>query len=70
MSICGSGYDYCRLDGKTPVDKRLDVVDDFNDDPEKFVFLISTRAGGVGLNLTSANIVGTSTCSKCLAMVV
>lgn len=27
----------------------------FNDDPDQFVFLISTRAGGVGLNITAAN---------------
>ncbi|TPX63336.1 hypothetical protein SpCBS45565_g06679 [Spizellomyces sp. 'palustris'] len=51
-----AGYDYCRLDGKTPVAQRLNVVDEFNCNPEKFVFPISTRAGGVGLNLTSANI--------------
>jgi SNF2 family DNA or RNA helicase len=31
------------------------MVDRFNNDPEKFVFLISTMTGGVGLNLTSAN---------------
>ncbi|TPX57534.1 hypothetical protein PhCBS80983_g03788 [Powellomyces hirtus] len=52
-----ASYDYCRLDGKTPIASRMDIVDEFNNDPAKFVFLISTRAGGVGLNLTSANIV-------------
>lgn len=31
------------------------MVDRFNDDPEKYIFLISTMTGGIGLNLTSAN---------------
>jgi hypothetical protein len=34
---------------------RAKVVDEFNSDPNQFVFLISTKAGGVGLNITSAN---------------
>ncbi|KAJ3077274.1 hypothetical protein HDU98_004236 [Podochytrium sp. JEL0797] len=50
-------YSYSRLDGKTPIGDRLHLVDKFNNDPNQFVFLISTRAGGVGLNLTSANVV-------------
>ncbi|KAJ3416864.1 hypothetical protein HDV05_008449 [Chytridiales sp. JEL 0842] len=50
------GYYYKRLDGSTPVETRMDIVDSFNNDPKQFVFLISTKAGGVGLNLTSANI--------------
>ncbi|KAJ3029664.1 UNVERIFIED_CONTAM: hypothetical protein HDU68_011471 [Siphonaria sp. JEL0065] len=50
-------YYYCRLDGKTPIGDRLEIVDKFNNDPKQFVFLISTKAGGVGLNLTSANVV-------------
>ena len=33
----------------------MDIVDKFNNDPEIFVFLISTTAGGTGLNLTAAN---------------
>jgi hypothetical protein len=33
----------------------MNRVDEFNNDPDVFAFLISTRAGGVGLNLTSAN---------------
>ncbi|RUP44327.1 P-loop containing nucleoside triphosphate hydrolase protein, partial [Jimgerdemannia flammicorona] len=55
--MISEGYAYCRLDGTTPVHQRMDVVDKFNTSPSKFVFLISTRAGGVGLNVTSANIV-------------
>ncbi|KAL4147739.1 hypothetical protein PRNP1_011493 [Phytophthora ramorum] len=46
---------YSRLDGNTKVEERLQMVNDFNS-PESntSVFLISTRAGGVGLNLQSA----------------
>ena len=46
------GVNYLRLDGSTK--NRQEVVDQFNDDPEVKVFLISLKAGGVGLNLTSA----------------
>lgn len=43
------------LDGSMQYDDRYAAVQDFNTDPTQFVFLISTRAGGVGLNITSAN---------------
>ncbi|KAI5285934.1 hypothetical protein KEM54_000186 [Ascosphaera aggregata] len=36
-------------------DERAKAVDDFNNHPGQFVFLISTRAGGVGLDITSAD---------------
>lgn len=48
-------YKYLRLDGSTKVDTRLDLIDEFNDDGSYFVFLLSTKAGGLGINLTSAN---------------
>ncbi|EJD42961.1 hypothetical protein AURDEDRAFT_167909 [Auricularia subglabra TFB-10046 SS5] len=44
-----------RLDGGTKQSERMTIVDRFNLDPDIFAFLISTRAGGTGLNLTSAN---------------
>ena len=47
---------YYTLTGSTPKDKRLDMVDRFNKD-ETNVFLISLKAGGVGLNLTGADMV-------------
>ncbi|EJU00345.1 hypothetical protein DACRYDRAFT_23259 [Dacryopinax primogenitus] len=50
-----AAYEFCRLDGKVPAEKRMDEVDSFNTDPNVFIFLISTLAGGVGLNLTAAN---------------
>lgn len=46
---------YCYLDGSTA--KRLEEVDRFNNSPEIPIFLISTKAGGTGLNLTSADTV-------------
>ncbi|KAJ8040811.1 DNA excision repair protein ERCC-6-like 2 [Holothuria leucospilota] len=48
---------YFRLDGKTPASERQRLVRDFNQDPDVFIFLISTKAGGMGLNLTGANVV-------------
>ena len=33
------------------------MIDCFNNDPEVFIFLLSTKAGGVGINLTAANVV-------------
>ncbi|KAH9821300.1 P-loop containing nucleoside triphosphate hydrolase protein, partial [Melampsora americana] len=46
---------YVRLDGKVPTGERMVRVDEFQRDPSKFIFLASTLAGGVGLNLTAAN---------------
>ena len=45
---------YSRLDGTTATSKRQQLVDKFNNDKGILAFLISTRAGGMGLNLTSA----------------
>lgn len=49
------GYCFSRLDGSTPTGSRQALVNDFNSSPSKQVFLVSTRAGGLGLNLVSAN---------------
>lgn len=49
------GYYY--LDGQTKASSRVNMVNSFNEDKEKKVFLISLKAGGTGLNLTSANVV-------------
>ncbi|KKK22969.1 DNA helicase ino80 [Aspergillus rambellii] len=50
-------YKYCRLDGSTKLEDRRDTVADFQQRPEIFVFLLSTRAGGLGINLTAADTV-------------
>jgi SNF2 family DNA or RNA helicase len=51
------GYKYLRLDGSTKADDRTSLLHDFNADPELFVFILSTRAGGLGLNLQVADTV-------------
>lgn len=51
------GFKYRRLDGKMQLQFRGEAIQDFNSDPEIFVFLISTRAGGLGLNLVTADTV-------------
>jgi SNF2 family DNA or RNA helicase len=55
-TISGLGYSTCRLDGSTPATKRQEAVKEFNKETATFnVFFISTRAGGLGLNLQGAN---------------
>ena len=50
------GYPYVRLDGSTPSKKRQDLVDDFNRPTSPyFAFLLSAKAGGVGINLIGAS---------------
>ena len=50
-------YGYTRLDGHTSFEERIDAIATFNKEPDVFVFLISTRAGGLGLNLMAADTV-------------
>lgn len=50
-------WKYCRLDGSTKLEDRRDTVHDFQNNPSIFIFLLSTRAGGLGINLTSADTV-------------
>lgn len=50
-------YNYCRLDGSYNLEDRQKVIESFNTDPDMFLFLLSTRAGGLGLNLTAADTV-------------
>ncbi|CAG9110283.1 unnamed protein product [Plutella xylostella] len=52
------GFQYLRLDGMTKAEDRGELLKKFNDpNSEYFVFLLSTRAGGLGLNLQSADTV-------------
>ncbi|KTW30700.1 hypothetical protein T552_00412 [Pneumocystis carinii B80] len=48
---------FTRLDGRTSVDTRQDIIDQFTDESDITVFLLSTKAGGFGINLSCANIV-------------
>lgn len=52
------GYKYCRIDGSTDHEDRIRFIDEYNaPDSDKFIFLLTTRAGGLGINLTSADVV-------------
>ncbi|CAN7037991.1 unnamed protein product [Brassica rapa subsp. trilocularis] len=52
------GYQYCRIDGNTGGDERDASIEAYNKPgSEKFVFLLSTRAGGLGINLATADVV-------------
>lgn len=53
--LTNTSYNVSYLDGSLSYEQRQEVVDTFNSDPTQFVFLISTKAGGVGINITSAN---------------
>ncbi|XP_016409318.1 putative global transcription activator SNF2L1 [Sinocyclocheilus rhinocerous] len=52
------GFEYCRLDGNTPHQAREQAIDAFNaPNSSKFIFMLSTRAGGLGINLATADVV-------------
>ena len=49
---------YCRIDGNTDYETREGNIDNFNKkDSEIFAFILSTRAGGLGINLQTADTV-------------
>ncbi|XP_063295908.1 chromatin-remodeling ATPase INO80 [Pelobates fuscus] len=50
-------HTYMRLDGSSKISERRDMVADFQTRTDIFVFLLSTRAGGLGINLTAADTV-------------
>jgi hypothetical protein len=50
-------HKYLRLDGSSKLSDRRDMVEDYQTKPEIFIFLLSTRAGGLGINLTAADTV-------------
>uniref|UniRef100_A0A183AH75 Helicase ATP-binding domain-containing protein n=1 Tax=Echinostoma caproni TaxID=27848 RepID=A0A183AH75_9TREM len=51
------GHRYLRLDGATKVEQRQVLMERFNQDASIFVFILSTRSGGLGVNLTGADTV-------------
>ncbi|PLN78191.1 DNA repair protein Rhp26/Rad26 [Aspergillus taichungensis] len=50
-----SGFKYRRMDGTTPIHQRQSMVDEFNNAPDIHVFLLTTKVGGLGVNLTGAD---------------
>ncbi|KAM8924634.1 lymphoid-specific helicase [Pelodytes ibericus] len=50
-------FRFCRLDGSMAYSEREENMRNFNTDPDVFIFLVSTRAGGLGINLTAADTV-------------
>ncbi|KAI5160609.1 SWI/SNF-related matrix-associated actin-dependent regulator of chromatin subfamily A member 5 [Nematocida ausubeli] len=51
-------HEYCRIDGSTSTEDRCEAIEEFNKpNSEMFIFLLSTRAGGLGINLATADVV-------------
>lgn len=48
-------FTYLRMDGSTAISQRQNLVDEFNNDPSLHVFLLTTKVGGLGVNLTGAD---------------
>ncbi|XP_006167482.2 DNA excision repair protein ERCC-6 [Tupaia chinensis] len=48
-------YSYLKMDGNTTIASRQPLITRYNEDPSIFVFLLTTRVGGIGVNLTGAN---------------
>lgn len=56
--LLSMSYNYCRIDGNTTYNDREDRIYEFNkENSEKFCFILSTRAGGLGINLQTADTV-------------
>ena len=53
--VKNQGYNYLRMDGSTAAASRANMVKNFNNNTSIFVFLLTTKVGGLGLNLIGAN---------------
>ncbi|XP_050205828.1 protein CHROMATIN REMODELING 8 [Mercurialis annua] len=49
------GYTYRRMDGLTPIKQRMALIDEFNNSIDVYIFILTTKVGGLGTNLTGAN---------------
>ncbi|KAF0977864.1 hypothetical protein FDP41_003186 [Naegleria fowleri] len=54
---CRGDMKYCRIDGSIAQTEREQKIKEFNENDDVFIFLLSTRAGGLGINLTAADTV-------------
>ncbi|KAK2648783.1 hypothetical protein Ddye_016272 [Dipteronia dyeriana] len=53
--LIAAGYEYRRMDGLTPVKQRMALIDEFNNTSDVYIFILTTKVGGLGTNLTGAN---------------
>jgi DNA excision repair protein ERCC-6 len=53
--VLKSGYEYRRMDGASNIRSRMSTIDEFNSDESIFCFLLTTKVGGLGVNLTGAD---------------
>ncbi|KAG8434918.1 hypothetical protein GDO86_013039 [Hymenochirus boettgeri] len=53
--VRNKGYTYLKMDGTTTIASRQPLIAKYNEDPSLFLFLLTTRVGGLGVNLTGAN---------------
>ncbi|KAL5796503.1 hypothetical protein ACOSQ2_001323 [Xanthoceras sorbifolium] len=53
--LIAGGYEYRRMDGLTPVKQRMALIDEFNNMSDVYIFILTTKVGGLGTNLTGAN---------------
>ncbi|XP_070663253.1 LOW QUALITY PROTEIN: protein CHROMATIN REMODELING 8-like [Malus domestica] len=53
--LVADGYSYWRMDCLTPIKQRMALIDEFNNSSDVVVFLLTTKVGGLGTNLTGAN---------------
>ncbi|KAJ1731328.1 DNA repair protein rhp26 [Coemansia sp. Benny D160-2] len=55
MVVEMADINYRRMDGSTPVQRRAVLIDEYNKNPDIYVFLLTTKVGGLGINLTGAD---------------
>ncbi|KAJ8440817.1 hypothetical protein Cgig2_000705 [Carnegiea gigantea] len=53
--LIANEYSYRRMDGLTAVKQRMALIDEFNNSTDVFIFILTTKVGGLGTNLTGAN---------------
>lgn len=53
--LIANKYSYRRMDGLTAVKQRMALIDEFNNSTDVFIFILTTKVGGLGTNLTGAN---------------
>lgn len=54
-NLINGGYSYRRMDGLTPIKQRMALIDEFNNTDDVFIFILTTKVGGLGTNLTGAD---------------